>query len=133
VTQKDSKRKVGAKVESKENHHICEIFNHMGAMRYSRGWSQHDMAAKTGISQSQIGPLEKGHTESITRLDSYIQAYAKAFGVSNEIVIGTNKNINHLNDDVQKFILNPANAGALKKLWMEHEIKRMQEELNSTE
>jgi cytoskeletal protein RodZ len=87
------------------------------------------MADKTKIHQSQIGALESGDVVSIKRLDSYILQYAKALGVPVEEIFGTRQCINHLNKELQDFVVNPENADILKRAWMEWELHRLNQKM----
>ena len=110
------------------NRVLKELFIKFGELRKARGWSQYDIAEKTRIHQSQIGALEAGKTASVTRIDDFIAAYSKAFGISVPDLIGLNAPISHLSKDIQDFIKNPANADKLKRLWLEEELKRLNQE-----
>ena len=107
---------------------IKELFIQLGELRKSRGWSQYDIAEKTGIHQSQIGALESGKTASINRIDEFLSAYSKALGMPIIDVIGLHAPISHLSKDIQDFIKDPANADKLKRLWLEEELKRLNQE-----
>ena len=107
---------------------IKELFIQLGELRKARGWSQYDIAEKTGIHQSQIGALESGKTASINRIDEFLSAYSKALGMPIIDVIGLHAPISHLSKDIQDFIKDPANADKLKRLWLEEELKRLNQE-----
>lgn len=113
---------------------IKAIFTRMGELRKSRGWSQYDIADKTGIHQSQIGGLEKGEPASIISVERFITKYANALGVTVDEMMGIRRCkgcINHLSKDLQDFVSNPDNEAIIKKIWLENELSKVNQNLNS--
>ena len=104
---------------------LKEVFIKLGQLREARGWSQYDIADRTGIHQSQIGSIEAGEMASIKRLDRFLKMYCKAFGLSIDDLFGLNDSLSHLSRDIQNFIKDPANADKLKRLWLEEELRKV--------
>lgn len=107
---------------------IKELFITLGEIRKRQGMSTYDIAKKADMNQSIMPALDKGDTVSIKRLDEFLKNLSSALDVSLDDLVGVNKSIAHLPPDLQSFVSNPANERAIKKAWMETELRKMKEE-----
>jgi len=107
---------------------IKELFVELSKMRREKGWSTYDLADKAKIHQTQVVRLELGDTASIKRVDDFLEKISTALGVSLEDMTGGKKCIEHLPPELQTFVIDPANEKAIRRAYLESELRKIDEE-----